>query len=159
MKTVRLFLCSAAGLLLATAAAKIASSLGHSRILLERDPVTAFLFRDLFRLVSVVEIVIAAVCLFSRRIWFSAGLLAWLATGFLIYRLVLLSAGYRRPCPCLGNLTDMLHISPQTADTAMKIILGYMLLGAYATLFWLWRGNRKLSMVVSTSTAAGKSVS
>ena len=159
MKMARLFLYSAAGLLLATAAAKLISSLGHSRILLQRDPVTAFLFRDLFRVVSVVEIVIASVCLFSKRIWLSAGLMAWLATTFLSYRLVLLWAGYRRTCPCLGNLTDMLHISPQTADTAMKVVLGYLLLGGYATLFWLWKGNRKSSIAVLPSARAAKSVS
>src|SRR5208283_189138 len=158
MKMARLFLCSAGGLLLATAAAKMVSSLGHSRILLQRDPVSTLLFRDLFQVVSVVEIVIAFVCLFSRRIWLSAGLLAWLATSFLSYRLVLLWAGYRKPCPCLGNLTDVLHIPPQTADTAMKIILVYLLLGGYATLFWLWRKNRKSFVAGPTSAETVKSV-
>jgi hypothetical protein len=46
-------------------------------------------------------------------------------------------------CPCLGNLTDALHITPQTADTAMKIILTYLLIGSYASLFWLWRQRNK----------------
>jgi hypothetical protein len=27
----------------------------------------------------------------------------------------------------MGNLTDVLHIAPQTADTAMKITLAYLL--------------------------------
>jgi hypothetical protein len=143
MRIARQFLYTAAVLLLATCAAKIISSLGHGRILLQRDPVTGFLFRDLFRFVSVVELAIALVCFLSKRIWLSTSLVAWLATGFLIYRLVLLWAGYRRPCPCLGNLTDMLNISAQTADTGMKVILGYLLVGSYATLFWLWKDNRK----------------
>jgi cbb3-type cytochrome oxidase subunit 3 len=39
---------------------------------------------------------------------------------------------------------DALHIPPQTADTAMKIILAYLLLGSYAMLFWLWRQRKKL---------------
>jgi hypothetical protein len=78
------------------------------------------------------------VCIFSKRTWLPAGLLAWLATSFLIYRIGLVAIGYHRPCHCLGNLTDALHIPPQTADTAMKIILAYLLLGSYATLFWLW---------------------
>src|ERR1022692_729687 len=42
-------------------------------------------------------------------------------------------------CACLGNLTDALHISPQTAETAMKIILGYLPLGSYCRLFWPYR--------------------
>jgi hypothetical protein len=69
--------------------------------------------------------------------------LAWLSTSFLIYRFGLVWAGYHKPCPCLGNLTDALHIPPQTADTAMKIILAYLLIGSYATLFWLWRQKWK----------------
>ena len=32
---------------------------------------------------------------------------------------------------------DALHIPPQVADMAMKIILAYLLIGSYATLFWL----------------------
>ena len=43
----------------------------------------------------------------------------------------------------MGNLTDALHIPPQTADTAMKIILAYLLIGSYASLFWLWRQRGK----------------
>jgi hypothetical protein len=158
MRIARLFLYSAAVALLATAAAKIVTSLGHSRILLQRDPVSGFMFRDLFRVVGVVEIVIALTCYFRKRIWLPAFLVAWLATTFLIYRLVLLWAGYRRPCPCLGNLTDMLHISPQTADSAMKVILGYLLVGSYATLFWLWKEKGKSFLPASTSAQPGKSV-
>jgi hypothetical protein len=43
----------------------------------------------------------------------------------------------------MGNLTDALHISPQVADTAIKIILVYLLLGSYAALFWLWLQRKK----------------
>jgi cbb3-type cytochrome oxidase subunit 3 len=31
------------------------------------------------------------------------------------------------------------------ADTAMKIILAYLLIGSYAALFWLWKEKRKQS--------------
>jgi hypothetical protein len=158
MRIVRPFLYTAAVLLLATSVAKIISSFGHSRILSQQDPLTGFLFRDLFRVVSVVEIAIALTCCLRKRILLSTSLVAWLATSFGIYRLVLLWAGYSRSCPCLGNLTDMLHISPQAADTAMKIVLGYLLLGSYATLFWLWKTNRKSSLPDPTSVQPGKSV-
>ena len=79
------------------------------------------------------------------------GLVVWLATSFLVYRIGLVWVGYKKPCPCLGNLTDALHIPPQTADTAMKIILAYLLIGSYATLFWLWRQRKK---TVSSSVGA-----
>jgi hypothetical protein len=62
--------------------------------------------------------------------------------------------GYHKPCNCLGNLTDALHIPLQTADTAMKIVLGYLLIGSYAILFWLWRQRR----IAPPSTPSMKAV-
>jgi len=143
MKTARLFIYSAGAILLLTAAAKFISSFGHGTILQARDPLVGFQFRDLFRIVGGIETAVALVCIFSRRIWFPAGLVAWLATSFVAYRLGLWWVGYHKPCACLGNLTDALHISPQKADTAMKIILVYLLVGSYAILFWCWKQNRQ----------------
>ncbi|MBI3849679.1 MAG: hypothetical protein HY298_05230 [Verrucomicrobia bacterium] len=40
---------------------------------------------------------------------------------------------------CLGHLTDALHMSPQTADELMKVILAYLLIGSYALLQYQWR--------------------
>lgn len=143
MKLARWFLYSVGALLLLTAAAKIISGAGQATILLEHDPLTGFQFRALFRVVGGAEAAIALACFFSRRIWFPAGLVAWLATSLAAYRLSLWRIGWHKPCSCLGNLTDAIHISPQTADTAMKIILAYLLIGSYATLFWLWWQRNK----------------
>jgi hypothetical protein len=139
MRLARLFLYSAAVVLFLTAAAKFISSTGHGKILLAVDPLTGLQFRNLFRIVGGIETAVAFLLIFYKRIWLSTGLVTWLATGFFAYRLGLVLVGYHKPCSCLGNLTDALHIPPQTADTAMKIILAYLLLGSYATLFWLWR--------------------
>jgi hypothetical protein len=143
MRSARYFLYSATLVLSLTAAAKLISSFGHGTILQTRDPLTGLQFQDLFRIVGGIETVVALVCIFSKRTWLPAGLVAWLATTFLAYRIGLVAVGYHRPCSCMGNLTDALHIPPQTADTAMKIILAYLLIGSYATLFWLWRQPRQ----------------
>jgi hypothetical protein len=142
-KTARLFLLVAGVLLLATAAAKLISSFGGTRILGNSDPITGLAFRNEFRLVGAVELAAALFCFFGKGVKLKAGLVAWLATTFVAYRLDLGWIGYRKPCACLGNLTDALHISPQAADNAMKIVLAYLLLGSCATLFWLWRQNWK----------------
>lgn len=147
-KIIRLFLCFAGILLLATAVAKLVSASGSAHILQNLDPILAISFRYVFLIVGMLEFFIALVCFFSKRIWLSAGLVAWLATGFLVYRISLVAVGYHRPCSCLGNLTDALHIAPQTADMAMKIILAYLLIGSYATLFWLWRQRKKASQML-----------
>jgi hypothetical protein len=142
MKIARWFLCSAAVVLLVTAISKLISSFGHGAILHTNDPLAGLQFQDLFRIVGGIEVAVALACIFCRRLWFSGSLLAWLAACFLGYRIALILLHYNRPCSCMGNLTDALHISPQTADTAMKIILAYLLIGSYTALFWLWRQKR-----------------
>lgn len=143
LKTIQFFMYSTAILLLIVALAKFISSFGTARILQTPDPILAIPFRYVFWIVGGIEIVVATVCLFSKRLLLKAGLVAWLATSFLIYRFCLLCVGYQKPCSCLGNLTDALHLSPQITNLAMKIILGYLLLGNYATLFWLWKQSRE----------------
>jgi hypothetical protein len=143
LKVFRGFMVSVGMLLLTTAAAKLVSAGGNARILQFPDPIFAIPFRQVFWVVGGLELVVALICLFSNRARLQAGLVAWLATSFVIYRLALNLSGYHSPCHCLGNLTDALHISPQAADTAMKIVLAYLLIGSYATLFWLWRQKRK----------------
>ena len=158
-KLIRLFLNSAGTLVLLTAVVKLFSSFGNARILQNPDPILSISFQKIFWIVGVIELVVACICFFGKRVGLQAGLVAWLATNFVVYRLGLLWIGYHKPCPCLGNLTDALHLPPQTADTAMKIILGYLLLGSYAILFWLWKEKRKTHIASPSSAEAIKSVS
>jgi hypothetical protein len=148
VKVFRLFLYFAGALLMITATAKIVSAAGSAQILTYRDPILAISFRDLFLLAGMVEMVIAVACFFAKQMTVQASLVAWLATNFLFYRFGLFLVGYHRPCPCLGNLTDAIHIPPQTADTVMKMILAYLLIGSYGTLFWLWRQCRNTMQAV-----------
>jgi hypothetical protein len=139
------FICSAGALLMITGTAKLISASGDAQLLQNPDPILSVSFRHVFWVVGVLELILAMVCFFGKRVGLQAGLVALLATNFVVYRLGLILVGYHKPCSCLGNLTDALHISPQTADTAMKIVLGYLLLGSYATLFWLWKEKMKQS--------------
>ena len=89
--------------------------------------------------VAFLSTVVAFICFYSRNYVLRVGLVAWLATNILLYRVGLSLVHYEKPCSCLGTLTEALHIPPQTADNIMKIILAYLLIGSYACLFWLWR--------------------
>lgn len=143
VKGVRFFHRSAGLLLLFTGAAKLASGFGNARILKDADPVFGMKFGHLMIAASAIELAIATVCIFrTGRVWATA-LIAWLATGFLVYRIGLYAIGWYRPCPCLGNLTDALHISPQLADNAMKVVLAYLLAGSYWILIRHWRSSRE----------------
>ena len=131
-----------------TSVAKRISASGSARILQYPDPVFYISFRHVFWIVGGLELLVALVCFFGKWMGLQAGLVAWLASTFMAYRLNLVWVGWHKPCSCLGNLTDTLHISPQTADTAMKIVLGYLLLGSYAALFWLWKQRRKVTPAI-----------
>jgi len=140
---IRLFIRSAGLLFLVTAVAKFVAAGGSALVLHKRDPVLGIPFGTVFWIVGGIEVVVAFYCFFGKRPLLQSGVIAWLATNFVVYRLGLLWVGYHKPCSCLGNLTDALHISPQTADTVMKIILACLLIGSYGTLFWIWKENRK----------------
>jgi hypothetical protein len=132
------FIVSAGILLLITAVAKFVSASGNVRILQFHDPIFGVSFRLVFLAVGLLELIVALICLFGGQMRLQAGLVASLATSFFIYRVALSLSAYHGPCHCLGDLTDALYISPQTADTAMKIILAYLLIGSYGILFHLW---------------------
>jgi hypothetical protein len=140
---VKWFVLSAGTFLMLTGFAKIWSVFGSAKLLAVEDPLVGIPFRYLLLAVGVLETVIGCVCFFSKNRKLAACFVACLATNLLVYRLSLWWINWHSPCHCLGNLTDALHIPPQTADIAMKIVLGYLLVGSYATLFWLWKQRKK----------------
>lgn len=140
---VRQWFCLTSGAALAaTALAKGFSAMGPARALDVVDPLFGIPFRYLLLLVGLAELFIAFFCLFTDKAQFSLLAVAWLSTNFLVYRLGLWFIGWHKPCGCLGNLTDVLHISPTTADNIMKVVLAYLLVGSYAALLWRWKQNR-----------------
>ena len=149
-KLISVFICSAGVLLLATAIAKLVSAGGSARILQYPDPILEISFRNVFWIVGITELIIAFVCFLGKRLGLQSVLVAWLATSFLAYRLGLWWSGWQRPCSCLGNLVDAIHISPQVADNVMKGVLTYLLIGSYATLFWLWKQRKKAAPISVT---------
>ena len=138
----RKFVLSAGVILAFTGIAKAWSGLGNSKFLAVIDPIFGIKFGQLMLVVGAAEIVIALVCFLSKRQTLALGLVGWISTSFVVYRLGLWWMDWHRPCSCLGNLTDALHISPQTADNIMKVLLAYLLIGSYGLLIWQWKLKR-----------------
>jgi len=136
------FVLSAGVILVITGIAKVWSGLGGSKFLAVIDPITGIKFGQLMLVFGAAEIVIAAICFFSKRQTLALGLVAWMSTNFVVYRLGLWSMDWKKPCSCLGNLTDALHLSPQTADNIMKVLLAYLLIGSYGLLIWQWKSKQ-----------------
>jgi hypothetical protein len=129
-----------AGVALAiTGVAKIITFFGKSGILDSQDPLLGFPFRDVLLAVGIIELIVAAVCLFKSKGWprLCATLIALLSVNFLAYRIIFKLTGWHRTCGCLGNLTDVLHIPPEIADDVMKALLAFLLVGSSLILFQL----------------------
>jgi hypothetical protein len=141
---IRLFFYSAGVLLGCVGVAKVLSSLGSAPALELPDPVLLLPMRHVLFTVGLLETVVALVCLHGKRLLLSAGLVAWLGTCFMVYRICLLMAGYSKPCHCLGNLTEAAGVSPEVADMVMKGVMLYLVAGSYGALFVLRRANRNI---------------
>ncbi len=128
--------------LVLTGVAKAFSAIGPARALDTADPLIGLPFRQLLLVVGLAELSIAFFCLFTDKRRLSLLAVAWISTNFLVYRIGLWFIGWHRPCGCMGNLTDFLHILPRTADNIMKGVLAYLLIGSYGILLWEWRQCR-----------------
>jgi len=139
----RRLLLSFAAILFLTGSAKILSSFGSAKLLAEPDPIVGINFSHLMLITGLLELAAAFTCWrgirHSRNVKPAAHMVAWLSTVILGYRLGLWYMGWRRPCHCLGNLTDALHIPDEVADDLMKAMLAYLLICSYGLLIWQWR--------------------
>jgi hypothetical protein len=148
------FILSAGAIICITGVAKLLSAQGNTKLLGVVDPIVGLKFGRLLMLVGVIEVAVALICFFSKRQTLALGLVAWMSTNFVVYRLGLWWMDWHRPCNCLGNLTDTLHISPQVADDIMKVLLAYLLIGSYGLLFWRWKQGRNATPIGSTAVAS-----
>ena len=135
---------SSAILVLLVGIAKIISGLGDAKVLGLPDPIFGVSFRHLFCFVGSIECFIGLNCFRKLNMYVKAFSLAWLATCYAVYRIGLAWVGYFKPCNCLGTLTDVLQISPETADNLMKCMFAYLLIGSYLSLIYIWRQDRQI---------------
>lgn len=131
----RLFIFSASFILLITGMAKIFSTFGGQEVLDLIDPIFKISFRHLMFLVGALEIAVSIVCFFIPRTNLCLGLIGWMSTNFLMYRLGIWYVGWRRPCPCVGNFADMLHLSANSVDLLIKTLFLYLLINSYCLVF------------------------
>ena len=144
LNALRWFQYSAAAVLIVTALLKIVSLQTGVRFLLLKDPVFIFISNgQIMALSAILELCVAIILIRKLDRVFQFTTLLGLSSILFFYRLGLAWISPNEPCKCYGRATDWLHISTQTADTAMKIILAYLLIGSCATLFWLWRQQKK----------------
>lgn len=129
-KYAKIFVSSVFVILFTTGLIKILSLFGNSKLLLLTDPLIGIEYKYLFLLVGILELIVGLVCLLSRKILLQVSLILWLTSYFVIYRVGLYLIGYQKPCKCLGNFVSILNLNDEIVDFAMKLIIGYLIIGS-----------------------------
>lgn len=142
-KLTKLFVFSAGCIFLVTGLAKIISTFGKAGILEIPDPVLGITVRHLMLLAGLVELGISFTTIVPTLQRLTLYLTAWMATLFLFYRIGLRLVHWHGGCPCLGHVTDALHISPATAGLLAKGLFAYLFVGSYTTIGLLFMQTRK----------------
>jgi hypothetical protein len=137
-RLVALFVISAGILLLLTGAAKIASAFGRAPILAKPDPIFGIQFNYLLLSVGLMEVAVAFVCFAHTNQNLALVLVAAISINFLGYRVALWLTHWPGYCPCLGTLTQTIHLSPKRADSLTQVMLTYLLLGSVSLLACAW---------------------
>jgi hypothetical protein len=153
-KLARRYLDSAGVILFVTGVAKLVSSGGATRALQAIDPMFGLPFATVFFGAGLLELVVSHYTLKWTEILPRAMLVAWISTCFLVYRIGLFWMGWHKPCGCLGTFTEALHLSPAAADTLMKFVLAYLLIGSYACLLFCRRKAAGTGIVPTGATDA-----
>jgi hypothetical protein len=125
-----LFLKSAILIIAVTALAKLYSAGGTAQILDHLDPIFLVLNRVMITVVGMIEFVVVGVLLINRNASVKLLTVAWLSANFVIYRFGLWFLQIKKPCSCLGTVTDLLPIDPATIDQGMKVLVIYLFLGS-----------------------------
>jgi hypothetical protein len=140
----KIYLRSCCALLLITSLAKIYSATTNAAILVIPDPLFGIQNRAVLLLAAGVELLVVGILILDVRIISKCLTVCWLASNFTLYRVGIILLHPHEPCPCLGNITQALHIPRNTANTVAGIILCYLFLGSCGFLFWLRRQNVKV---------------
>lgn len=146
---------SVAVILFVTAVAKIFSATGSADALQKPDPGIPLSNRQVFYLVSALELALSAFLLLRQgNQMLKASLIAWLSTNYLAYRAVLWWTGAPIFCDCLGNLNDKFFISPQIINLVMLALLAWLMAGScvFLSLEWFrrWRDSSFKTIGVRT---------
>jgi hypothetical protein len=135
------FMFIAGGIFTVGGFTKFLAVIEHFQSMNIADPVIGISFHYLIPAVGIIELLVAYLCLFTNKRTLSLGLIAWLTTNYLVYRIVLWSMGWHHPYVLLGNLMETFNVSPFLADGIVGLSLGFLLVGTI-TCLWLGKRNR-----------------
>jgi len=126
----RWFVLAAGALLLFSGLTSLSSLPWKAGVFDLDDPVLGIPLRNAALVATVLELAVAAVCLFTRKTLLASGLVGWLALNFIVYRVGLWTMGWHHPYTSVFWLTDGFGFSPRMADWIQAAITAYLLAGS-----------------------------
>lgn len=136
-----------ASILVLVAAAKLVSAAGHAGVLDTPDDMLLVPRRWVLVGVGSIELLAAAVVLFSRSRPAAPYVFLWLGLCFAGYRVAHAMGQFTQPCSCLGTVTDSLPLSPETVTRLLLGVIAYFIAGGAYFAFWD-RGSRPVGGLV-----------
>ena len=155
MKSIRIFILSAGGILMAAALNRFLIAAGDAQVLPLPDPMLGIPLRYAVIAVGALELAVALICLFGKRAGLQIGWLAWLATNYVVFWIGLLTMHCHPQGTCIGGLTDPLHLYQGTTGYVLEFIPFVLVLGSYAALIWVWTHSRTIETVKMSCPACG----
>ena len=128
-----------------TAIAKLISLTGTQGILDVADSLISMKNRHLLLVMAILESLTVLFLILSKNNKQKLVTINFLSIGFLTYHCGIYLLGAPTFCPCLGHITDQLHISQNVADAFIRFIIVYMFLGSALFLGSTWM---KLTMPI-----------
>ena len=152
-RLIRIFVLAAGGLLLAGALNRFIIAAGSGQFFALSDPALGIPLRYAVLAVGAIELVVALICLFGRRVEHQIGWLTWLGTSYVVFWIGLVLQHCPPQGSCIGSLTDPLRIYYGTTGYILELLPFPLVLCSYAAMVWLW-SQRRSSQPIETEKMA-----
>ncbi|SRR5581483_1115379 len=126
----KVFVLSAAVILSCTAVAKLVSVTGAARLLDEANPILVLSNRNIMFMAGVWELAVACYLSLAKNRLGKLLAILWLSSCFLAYRFGMFWLSPGTPCPCLGTLTERLHLSTGASNFLLELTVVFLLGGS-----------------------------
>jgi predicted RNA-binding Zn-ribbon protein involved in translation (DUF1610 family) len=145
MKWIRSFILSAGAILLVAALTRFFIAFSNAQVLSLPEPMIGIPLRDAVLLVGLMELAVALLCLFGKRIGLQVGCVAWLAVTYAVYRIGAIAMGGHHQATAIGSLTNPLQLSRGFAGMMVGLAPVCLLMGGSASTVWLLLRGRSTS--------------
>lgn len=141
-----------------TGLAKVYSATGSAKVLEIPEALLPMSIRQALWLVGLIELIIALYLWLGGNHRVKLVWVAWLGGNFVLYRLAAFLMTVGKPCPCLGSITEKLHLNQAAAEHILGAVAVYMLFSSLFFLLATGKGTPSLNHEQNAASAFGSRV-